>query len=114
MVETLLPLLTPFTQQCTIISFDLSVLTLIRQHSHLAIGWVLDRYSTDRYQQASRLFPEFLIIDHTLLSTQQRPWVGSWEWMVYGVESIDLAMQHAKNGVKLIETDQLPVFTPLL
>ncbi|RVU84552.1 hypothetical protein EOL70_09830 [Leucothrix sargassi] len=109
LLSTLLPLVTPYKEQCTIISFDLHVLEMVKEYSPLSIGWVVNYYNRRSYAHAERVQPEFLIIDQAKLSLHKRPWQGSWEWMVYGVPNADLAMQHFKNGVKHVETDHLPV-----
>ena len=108
LLDELLPMLTPYAKQCTLISFDIEVLKMIRQQSGLRIGWVLEHYTDASKQIAEAAKPDYLIIDQADLPLTQAPWPGSWKWMVYGVDSADLAFQHYENGVEYVETDFLP------
>lgn len=112
-IDELIPLLANFTKQCTVISFDLPVLEMIREQSNLAIGWVLYHYDIASKESAERSKPDFLIIDQADLSLSAKPWQGPWEWMVYGVDSQELAFKHFDNGVNYVETDNLPAMLEL-
>ena len=109
LLERLLPLVTPYQKQCTIISFDLHVLELVKTQSQINIGWVLERYNESSLEHANRVKPEFLVIDQADLPLTETPWQGNWEWMVYGVDDADLAFKHFDNGVQHVETDHLPI-----
>jgi glycerophosphoryl diester phosphodiesterase len=109
LLNILLPLVNQYKDQCTIISFDLEVLELIKEQSPLKIGWVLNHYNQRSLDDANRVKPEFLIIDQAQLSLKKTPWQGTWEWMVYGVDNADLAFAHYNNGVQHVETDHLPI-----
>jgi len=106
-IDKLLAVVSNHTTQCTIISFDLLVLDLIRQQSDLAIGWVLYHYDEASLVKAKQSQPEFLIVDQAELKFDVPPWVGTWKWMVYGVESAETAFKHYANGVDYVETDYL-------
>lgn len=106
-LDKLLPITKNYLKQCTIISFDLPILDMIRQQSELAIGWVLYHYDEASYKSANNSQPDFLIIDQAKLAIDTPPWAGSWKWMVYGVESAELALAHYHNGVEFVETDSL-------
>ena len=108
-LSSLLPLLAQYKDQCTIISFDLHVLQLVREFSPLTIGWVLNYYNRRSLNHANSVKPEFLIIDQKKLSLTTPPWAGDWQWMVYGVDNADLAFAHFNNGVQHVETDNLPL-----
>lgn len=108
LLNELLPMLAPYIKQCTIISFDMRVLEMIREQSDLNIGWVFSNYNNASKQKAERVKPDYLIIDQAELPLTEAPWAGSWKWMVYGVDSADLAFQHYENGVEYVETDFLP------
>jgi len=109
LLSSLLPLIEQYESQCTVISFDLHVLELTKEYSPLSIGWVLSYYNQRSLNYANRLQPEFLIINQSKLSFDEKPWQGNWQWMVYGVHSADLAFQHYNNGVNHVETDHLPI-----
>ncbi len=106
-VDKLLAAVNENSSQCTIISFDLPVLDMIRQQSDLAIGWVLYHYDAPSLAKAELSKPDFLIVDQAALKFDIAPWSGSWKWMVYGVESADIAFKHYENGVDYVETDYL-------
>lgn len=106
-LDKLLPIVNNHIEQCTIISFDLPVLELIREQSNLAIGWVLYHYDEASLVKAKTTGPDFLIVDQAKLKFDTPPWAGTWKWMVYGVESADIAFKHYANGVDYVETDYL-------
>jgi glycerophosphoryl diester phosphodiesterase len=106
-IDQLLPIVKPFAKQCTIISFDLPVLDLIREQSDLAIGWVLYNYDEESLTKANASKPDYLVVDQAEIALDTPPWAGIWKWMVYGVDSAELALQHYNNGVEYIETDFL-------
>lgn len=106
-IDKLLPIVRAQSPQCTIISFDLPVLNLIREQSNLAIGWVLYHYNEASLDAAKQSKPDFLIIDQAKLRLDETPWEGNWKWMIYGVESAEIAFKHYANNVGYIETDYL-------
>ena len=106
-LDQLLPTVKQYAKQCTIISFDLPVLDLIREQSDLAIGWVLYNYDEESLAKANVSKPNYLIVDQAEIALDTPPWEGSWKWMVYGVDSAELAMKHFNNGVEYVETDFL-------
>ena len=106
-IDTILPIVQAHSAQCTVISFDLPVLNLIREQSDLAIGWVLYHYDEASLAAAKQSKPDFLITDQAALKFDETPWQGNWKWMVYGVESAEIALKHYANNVEYIETDYL-------
>lgn len=107
LLKQLLVAVEGYTKQCTIISFDLPILDRVRQQSDLATGWVLYHYDDESLARAKQSKPDFLIIDQAELALDTPPWAGSWKWMVYGVDSAELALKHYGNGVSHVETDFL-------
>ena len=107
MINKLLPIIKDYTKQCTVVSFDLPVLNLIRNQSDLTIGWVLYNYDKASLQKAQHTKPDYLIVDQAELEFDTPPWQGPWKWMVYGVDSAEQAIKHYENGVGYIETDFL-------
>ncbi len=106
-LDKLLSIASKYAEQCTIISFDLPVLELVREQSDLPIGWVLYDYDEASLNKANVSRPDFLIVDQAELSFDTPPWKGTWKWMVYGVETADSAFKHYSNGVEFVETDYL-------
>lgn len=106
-LDKLLPCVKAHIAQCTVISFDLTFLELVKEQSDLSIGWVLYHYDAASQTNAKRCEPDFLIVDQAALKLDTAPWAGSWKWMVYGVDSAELAFKHYKNGVEYVETDCL-------
>lgn len=106
-LDKLIPIVDAHNNQCTIISFDLPVLDLVRQQTDLAIGWVLYHYDKTSLANAQISKPDYLIVDQAELKLDSAPWTGPWKWMIYGVDSADLAFKHYANGIEYIETDYL-------
>lgn len=106
-LDKLLPIAQNYAKQCTVISFDLPVLGMIREQSNLAIGWVLYHYDDESLAKATASKPDYLIIDQAKLQLDLPSWSGSWKWMIYGVDVADLAFRHYENGIEYIETDAL-------
>ena len=106
-IDQLLPIVSQYAKQYTIISFDLPVLNLIKEQSDLAIGWVLYNYDEESLAKANVSKPDYLIVDQAEIALDTPPWEGPWKWMVYGVDSAELAIKHYINGIEYVETDFL-------
>jgi glycerophosphoryl diester phosphodiesterase len=58
---------------------------------------------------AEQLEPEFMICDYRKteasgLPLGNQPWPGTWKWMLYEINEVDLALLYASNGLPFIET----------
>jgi len=104
-LEPVLACLEPLRGRSAIISFDRPILELARSSGWNEIGWVIDAWNDRTRQEARRLDPQFLIVDHVLLpAAPQRLWPGPWRWVVYDILDPQVALDLAARGADLIET----------
>lgn len=94
----------PARAQCVVISFDLAAIHRARQLGGVPIGWVLSDYNAHSRLKYEALQPEFLFVDHAALPASGALWRGPWRWVVYEVESLELALALAARGANYIET----------
>jgi len=115
-MDALLPLLNPYESQCTVISFNSTVLHYTQQHSDLTTGWVVKYYTEESYKKADALQPEFLICDYKKLPHNKILWEGSWKWMLYSIDNPEDAYLYTQLGIEFIETDDIQklLASPLL
>ena len=108
MVHRVCEILKPVAAQTVLISFDLPVINLIKQHTRLPIGWVLAEYNTLSAIKAEATLPDYLFCDHTKFPPDgARLWRGPWRWVSYEVTSRAETAQLAARGVQLMETMQV-------
>jgi len=107
-VATVLDLISPVLQQCTLISFDHEALDHARSDCPLPIGWVLSDWSPENEKRAITLAPDYLFCNRKRLPPGNEPlWQGPWQWVVYTINAaVDVAPLLAR-GVQLIETDSI-------
>ncbi len=107
-VKTIMPALLKeleiIHQQCCIISFDYDAIDYVKKHSDYLTGWVLHAYDESSYKQAGSLEPDYLIVNHQKLPTDEVPWQGPWLWMVYEITDPELAIHYSNLNIPLVET----------
>jgi len=104
-MDRVLAILAPVKQQCVIISYVESALVYARQHSAMAIGWVLTHYDEASKNRATQLQPEYIICNYRKLpDVSSALWPGDWQWMLYEVVDINVAWKWFQRGVNYIET----------
>ena len=91
-------------QQCVVISFDLAAVYRARQVSGVRIGWVLSDYTDHARLKSEALQPEFLFGDQEQLPPNGALWRGTWEWVIYEVDTLALAVSLTRRGAHHIET----------
>lgn len=91
-------------QQCVVISFDLAAVYRARQVSGVRIGWVLSDYTDHARLKSEALQPEFLFGDVEQLPPNGALWRGTWEWVIYEVDTLPLAVSLTQRGAHHIET----------
>ncbi|NOY67277.1 MAG: hypothetical protein GXP13_07695 [Gammaproteobacteria bacterium] len=109
-MNRIIRMINPYSNNCTIISFDKDCLHFVKQNSHIPIGWVLHEYNQTYIKEAQQLNPEYLICNHKKL-THPRPAAGPWQWMLYEVNTIKLADKLYKAGVNYISTADVDTLT---
>lgn len=94
------------SQQCVIISFSEAAIREAKKYGDIRTGWVLHQYDKAHQQTAQQLYPDFLICNQRKINSDQ-PWSGNWQWVLYGVESAELALAWEERGVAFVETDHI-------
>ena len=90
---------------CVITSFDDTVLEMAREKFGASIAWVLRTWDTDSLARAAALAPEFLFCNYKklpddLLSLPRE----KWEWVLYEVGDVELALALHDRGANFIES----------
>ncbi len=106
-MSLLLKQLQPFSQQCILISFNAEAVLIAQQSSKLKTAWVLKNHNHESLQKAQRLKPDYLIIHKTKVPLNKVAYKGTWDWMLYGIESSAEAQKFAQLGYYLMETDNI-------
>jgi glycerophosphoryl diester phosphodiesterase len=96
--------LRPAHAQCVVISFDLAAVRSARELGGMPIGWVIPQYDAHSRLECEALQPQFLFCDHEQLPPSGALWRGPWQWAVYEVESLPLALSLSERGALYIET----------
>lgn len=105
-MQSLLAEVSAYATQCVIISFSAAAIRYAKQHSQLRTGWVLHRYDSTHHEHAVDLRPNYLICNQRKIDMPE-PWPGDWQWMLYGVEHAQLALDWGARGVSYIATDHI-------
>lgn len=94
--------------QCSIISFDASVLFEAKQQTAFPLGYVIHQYDGSHLEIAQKLSPEIIICNYKKIPDEENSlWQGSWDWFLYEITEPELALKWARRGVKYIETMQI-------
>ena len=111
-VERVLDELRPVMLNAVVISFDREAVIVARRTGGARIGWVLDSWNDAVRVAAGTLAPEYLFCDLSLAGDPL--WSGPWQWVVYGVETVEAAMAMAGRGADFVETMALGVLLAAL
>ncbi len=91
-----------------LISFEISVLRVVRATYRQSIGWVMRDYDPRSLAAAEALAPEYLFVAERHLPTTNEPlWPGAWSWVIYGVDKIEQVLALGARGADLVETDHI-------
>lgn len=100
--------LQPILDQCILISFNHAILQHHLATQFHAIGWVFDQWAESALEIAQQLQPDYLFVDVDCIPRDiEGLWQGHWQWVIYEISDPMLALQWAKQGVQLIETDDV-------
>lgn len=105
-MQIFLAQLVTHARQCVVISFSAAAIDFVQQHSVLRTGWVLHAYDEAHRVRAEQLAPTMLICNQRKLA-QSQPWPGTWQWMLYGIETLPQAKTWGERGVAFVETDHI-------
>lgn len=106
-MNKLLTALKNYSSQVIVISFSVEALEYTKLHSEIRTGFVFEQYHQDNRKTAYKLKPDYLlcpyeVIPHTSL------WEGEWQWIVYSLNEVVLAVQMLKRkDIDIIETDNI-------
>jgi len=94
--------------QCSLISFDATVLFEAKKNTDFALGFVLHKYNKTHRDIAIKLSPDILICNYKKIPDEADSlWRGSWDWFLYEIVEPELALKWFQRGVKYIETMQV-------
>lgn len=94
--------------QCVLIAFDWEAIALIKSYQIHKVGWIIESWTTAQFSIAMRLQPDYLFCNiHYLPKNLDQLWPGSWQWVIYTVDDYNTALNYAKAGITLIETDTI-------
>ena len=107
-MDAILPIIDMVRTQCVLISFDWELIALIKSHQIYKTGWIIEHWTNEQSTMATRLQPDYLFSSiHCLPEKLDQLWPGPWQWVVYTVDDYATALNYAKAGIKLIETDTI-------
>ena len=107
-VDLIMHALKDIHSQVVVISFEYDALAYVQSNYDLPIGWVLPEWSEQIRLKSMDLTPNYLLVDTKICPQQQsKIWSGSWEWIVYTVNTAEDVEHYASLGIELIETNRL-------
>ncbi len=106
-MKPLMEILNPFRSNAILISFSQDALGYAKGKGAMRLGLVLEKYDNKHKEIAFTLNPDFLICNHRKLPTNEHPWDGPWEWMLYEINSPGDALAWGAQGVRFIETSNI-------
>ncbi len=101
-VKRVLDELRSVMDNAVVISFDREAVDLARREGGARIGWVIEAWNDAVRADAGTLGPQYLFCNLPLAGNPL--WPGPWQWVVYGVETVDDAMAMAGRGADFVET----------
>lgn len=91
-----------------VISFDHDVMFEFRRLDLYRTGWIIDNYTDQICARAEALKPDYLIVkDELIPAATASLWQGPWLWMVYTVDEPQHALELARLGASLVETNAI-------
>ena len=106
-VKTALEGLKTAESLAAIISLDWQICLRARQLLGCPVGWVIPDWSRRTQQDAERLAPEFLFVDHHRVPNGAQLWAGDWNWAAYTIDDLATCTALARMGFEFIETDAI-------
>ncbi len=107
-IDAILPIIEAVRAQCVLISFDWELIALIKLRQMYKTGWIIEHWTEEQSAMAVRLQPDYLFSSiHCLPKKLDQLWAGPWQWVIYTVDDYAEALDYAKAGITLIETDTI-------
>jgi glycerophosphoryl diester phosphodiesterase len=108
MLDAALPALEPLRERVTLISFDAEVLRLARALGWTALGWILETVDAFALAAAQALDVPLLVADRERFTgTHAVLPAGSWDWMIFAVDTAEEALAWGARGARFVETDDI-------
>lgn len=106
-MESVMSLVRGHNANCTIISFDSECLLHARQLGAARIGLVTESADATTPQLLKDMRPEFLFTSDACFSKLYGELSGDWQWVVYHTERPQRALELARLGANLVETNAI-------
>lgn len=107
-VDIVIDTIQPVIEQCTIISFAITVLELITPESGIKRGWVIRQYNEENRRAITQLQPSVIFCNiKRIPETAQHLWPGPWAWACYEITESAQIKQLTALGVTYAETMQV-------
>jgi len=106
-VDLVIDALQEIHSQVVVISFNYDALEYAKNNYDLSTGWVLPDWSEQNRLKSTVLDPDYLLVSTELCPQETvEIWTGSWEWIVYTINSADDVGHYSGLGFELIETNR--------
>lgn len=86
------------------IAFDKDMITALRDELSCPIAWVLEKFNDKYRMQTEALKPDYLFCNHQKVGRSDNLWRGSWRWVMYEIDDLELAQRWLAKGADLLET----------
>ncbi|HET9032801.1 MAG TPA: glycerophosphodiester phosphodiesterase family protein [Dokdonella sp.] len=93
--------------QCSVISFDHDCLVHARNLGAPTIGWAVESVTDEIRRLAKALNPDYLFTDERVFADIHAALPGPWQWVPYHTEDARRAMELARHGATLVETNDI-------
>jgi len=106
-VDLIIDALQEIHSQVVVISFNYDALEYAKSNYDCPVGWVLPEWSEQNRLKSSVLDPDYLLVNTKFCPQETAEiWPGSWEWVVYTINSDEDLGHYAGLGFELIETNR--------
>ena len=96
--------------QAVVISYNKSIIEIMRKRHHLQIGWVLPALDKKASNSLEQLKPDFAFCDIDFLKNgDEKLWQGQWKWAIYNADDVKTVIAMANRGITLIETNEIGI-----
>jgi len=103
--QCLVSALTPYSDRCVLISFNMPVLEAAKRMGIKRTGWVIQDWQDDSLQRAQKLKPDVLLCNYKKIPDVEHVlWKGPWQWALYDVIDPEVALRWVRRGAHYIET----------
>lgn len=104
-VQCLVSALTPYSDRCVLISFNMPVLEAAKRMGIKRTGWVIQDWQNNSLQRAQKLKPDILFCNYKKIPDVEHVlWKGPWQWALYDVIDPEVALRWIRRGANYIET----------